>query len=136
MYDLWKKIYETLIADSTLMSLLSNENDRVKRTFQKPPVKVPQIVYQIATPSGPLVHGTPKIEDLHIVVTCFAETDTAVANILTRVNDVLHDSDLTDTNIHSYFCEWLGWLSAYHFDEDANAQRRDSEFRIVVRRKT
>lgn len=132
MFNLWKAIYDVLRNDTTLQSLMT-ATPNVRRKFQNKPLTLPQIVFHQMTPSGPLVEGTPLIEKLTFAITTFAETDTAVNNISRRINRVLHDASLTGADIHTYVCDWKGWLSDIFWDEESDAWRVDAEFRVVVR---
>ena len=133
MYDLYKKIYDTLGADVTLLKMIGSKSN-IRRRFQREPVTSPLIVFHESVPSGPLVTGTTLIEDLTFEITVYAPTDREVAEVIRRVVDVLHDANLSSTSAYVYQCDWKSWLIGIVWDPDADAWRRDADFRIVVRR--
>jgi len=145
MKELWKVIYDTLVADDVLVDdLLGAAN--IGQARQPKARALPCVVYsQWSNVYEPVdqASGNRDPQQITVLFSCVAQDEgglsyagsTLLYEIAERLKALLHGADLGWAGLHCYSALYDDFETDADYDEDSHEWRLDLRFRFVVRAK-
>ena len=136
MKEIWKALFDKITGDSTLMAMLGNDPEMVRRGYNPDEApfsdtKTGAVLFRQWT-GVPISPGVPVTDFNFMVVGVSKKSDVQATDIAERLKVILDRAQLTATGGYFYSCLFDAYDTGPQWVEDDDAWEEDLRFRIIA----